>query len=104
MKASPRLRSANLMAFHSLLHQCRYATTLRMSRLMSPPCAQNKGLQPRDMEVANYCWYTTTFWMAMLMLTPCAEVSQLEWSVQHMQSGTQHSVLLDSVRDMLLEF
>ena len=29
---------ANLMAFQSLLHQCRYATTFLMSRLMSPPC------------------------------------------------------------------
>lgn len=37
-KLSPRLSSANLMAFHSLLHQCLLATTSLMFRLMSPPC------------------------------------------------------------------
>lgn len=40
VKSSPRLRIANLMAFQSLLHQCRYATTFLISKLMSRPCTQ----------------------------------------------------------------
>ena len=36
----PRFRSAKRTAFHSLLHQCRYATTLLMSRFTLFACTQ----------------------------------------------------------------
>lgn len=43
-KPSPRLSIANRTAFQSLLHQCRYATTRFMSRLMSRACRTSSQL------------------------------------------------------------
>jgi hypothetical protein len=41
---APRLIMAKRMAFHSLLHQWRYATTRLMSRLISRPCTGGGAL------------------------------------------------------------